>query len=487
MQEIIHYSIKQHLENFKNKKYSVKEYISACLERAEQTKHLNIFLKLDPDKILKDAEISQKRYESNQARLLEGIPISIKDNICEDGEQTTCASKILQNFIAPYDATVIKKLKDQGAILFGRTNLDEFAMGSSTENSAFMITKNPIDPTRVPGGSSGGSAASVSAKIVPASLGSDTGGSIRQPAAFCGIYGLKPTYGTVSRYGLVAFASSLDQIGPFARSVEDIALIYSVIMGYDKHDSTSHPKTQEMKIDVDPKPYTKEEKKSLKIGVYFPSENEEGFDLSVIKACIDLKNKLEQEGYQVIPINSNLWKYSIAIYYILATAEASSNLARYDGIRYGYRSKNVKNLIDVYIRSRTEGFGPEVKRRILLGTYVLSSGYYEAFYHKAQKARKMIREEYRNFFKEVDFILSPTSPTVPFKIGEKVNDPISMYKSDLLTISVNLGGIPAMNIPIAKDELGLPIGMQIKAWHFEENKIFRLVKTFEEDGWIEKF
>lgn len=487
MNELLHFTIKEHLSNLKNKKYSVKELIEASIKRAEETKDLNIFLRIDYDKILKLTEESQKRYEQNQERLLEGIPISIKDNILEDGEKTTCASKILENFIAPYDATVIKKLKESGSILFGRTNLDEFAMGSSTENSAFMITKNPLDPERVPGGSSGGSAASVSAKIVPASLGSDTGGSIRQPASFCGVYGLKPTYGRVSRYGLVAFASSLDQIGPFARSTDDIALLLSAIQGYDIHDSTSHPKSDEIPIDVDPKPYTKEEKKQLKIGIYFPSKEEEGFDEVVIQACEDLKNKLISEGYNVIPIKSDLWKYSIAIYYILATAEASSNLARYDGIRYGYRSKNAKNLIDLYIRSRTEGFGPEVKRRILLGTYVLSSGYYEAFYHKAQKARKMIREEYRNFFKELDFILSPTSPTVPFKIGEKANDPISMYKSDLLTISINLGGIPALSVPIAKDQNQLPIGMQIKAWHFQENKIFRLSKTFEKDGWIEKF
>jgi len=485
MKEILNYSINQHIENLKNKLYSVKELMEVCLKRYEETKDFNIFLKLEPDKILRSAEKSQEKYNKNQAGILEGIPISIKDNICEEGEQTTCSSKILQNFIAPYDATVIKKLKQAGTILFGRTNMDEFAMGSSTENSAFGVTKNPIDPERVPGGSSGGSAASVSAKIVPGSLGSDTGGSIRQPASFCGIYGLKPTYGSVSRYGLVAFASSLDQIGPFARNVDDIALLYSVIFGYDKYDSTSHPKTKEIKIETNPNAYTKEQKKSLKIGIYFPSENEEGYDISVIKACESFKEKLQKEGYKIIPIKSDLWKYSIAIYYILATAEASSNLARYDGIRYGYRSPKAKNLIDVYIRSRTEGFGAEVKRRILLGTYVLSSGYYEAFYHKAQKARKMIREEYRNFFKDLDFILAPTSPTVPFKIGERVNDPISMYKSDLLTISVNLAGIPALSIPIAKDEKGLPIGMQIKAWHFEENKIFQLAKTFEKDGWIE--
>lgn len=487
MKELLNFTIKEHLKNLKEKKYSVTEYIKECLKIAEETKNLNIFLKLDPDKILKQAKEAEENYKKNQNRILEGIPISIKDNICEENEQATCASKILENFIAPYSATVIEKLKNSGTILFGRTNMDEFAMGSSTENSAFMITKNPIDPERVPGGSSGGSAASVSAKIVPASLGSDTGGSIRQPASFCGIYGLKPTYGRVSRYGLVAFASSLDQIGPFARNIDDLALVFSVIQGYDPKDSTSHPKSDEIPIDIEPKPYNNKEIKKIKIGVYFPKEGEEGYDQAVIKSCAQLKEKLEKTGFIVQPIESELWKYSIAIYYILATAEASSNLARYDGIRYGYRSKNAKNLLEVYIRSRTEGFGNEVKRRILLGTYVLSSGYYEAFYHKAQKARKKIREEYKQFFKELDFILTPTSPTVPFKIGEKVNDPISMYKSDVLTITTNLGGIPSLNIPIAKDSKNLPIGIQIQASHFEENKIFRLAKTFEENQWIEVF
>ncbi|MCS7204842.1 MAG: Asp-tRNA(Asn)/Glu-tRNA(Gln) amidotransferase subunit GatA [Leptospiraceae bacterium] len=487
MNEILNHSIEEHIKNLKKKVYSVKELMQASLEKAEKTKDYFIFLKLDPEKILKQAEVSQSYYDKKKPRPLEGIPISIKDNICEEGEQTTCASKILYNFIAPYSATVIKKLKDSGAILFGRTNMDEFAMGSSTENSAFGITKNPLDPERVPGGSSGGSAASVAAKIVPASLGSDTGGSIRQPASFCGVYGLKPTYGRVSRYGLVAFASSLDQIGPFARNTNDIALVLSIIQGYDRYDSTSHPKSDQIPIDTKPKAYTKTEKKKVKLGLYFPQPGEEGFDDDVIKAFQELKEKLIKEGYQIQEIQSQLWKYSIAVYYILATAEASSNLARYDGVRYGYRSPNAKNVFDVFIRSRTEGFGPEVKRRILLGTYVLSSGYYEAFYHKAQKARKMIREEYKQFFKEVDFILSPTSPTVPFKIGEKTNDPIAMYKSDILTISVNLAGIPAMNVPIAKTETGLPIGLQIHAPHFEENRIFRLSKTFEKDGWIVSF
>lgn len=484
MEEILNYTIHEHLKNFKEKKYSVKEYITTCLMQAEKFKDYKIFLRINPEKILKSAEEADKRYQKKENRILEGIPVSIKDNICEEGEIASCASKILENFISPYSATVIEKLKEHGIILFGRTNMDEFAMGSSTENSAFQITRNPLDAERVPGGSSGGSAASVAAKITPASLGSDTGGSIRQPAAFCGIYGLKPTYGRVSRYGLVAFASSLDQIGPFAKSIDDIALLFSFIQGYDPKDSTSHPKSNEFKIEPNPVSFTKSEIKKLKIGIYFPKEGEEGFDNRVIKTCHQIKDNLEKEGFQIQPVESSLWKYSIAIYYILATAEASSNLARYDGIRYGYRSKNAKNLLEVYIRSRTEGFGNEVKRRILLGTYVLSSGYYEAFYHKAQKARKKIRQEYKEFFKTYDFILLPTSPTIPFKIGEKVNDPISMYKSDILTISANLGGIPSLSIPFREEGNKFPIGIQIQANHFEENKIFKLAKTFENLGWV---
>ncbi|MFN3603256.1 MAG: Asp-tRNA(Asn)/Glu-tRNA(Gln) amidotransferase subunit GatA [Leptonema sp. (in: bacteria)] len=484
MKDILNFTIREHLDNFKNKKYTVEEFINLCLKQAEDYKDYNIFLRLDPEKILKNAKISDKKYVNKENRILEGIPISIKDNICEEDEYTTCASKILENFISPYSATVIDKLKQNGAILFGRTNLDEFAMGSSTENSAFKVTKNPLDPERVPGGSSGGSAACVAAKIVPGSLGSDTGGSIRQPAAFCGIYGLKPTYGRVSRYGLVAFASSLDQIGPFARTIDDLSLLFSVIQGYDSKDSTSHPKSNEIPIETKPKPFTKNEIKNIKIGIYFPEEGEEGYDIYTIKGCQKFRENLEKEGFQVKPITSTLWKYSIAIYYILATAEASSNLARYDGIRYGYRYKDAKNLLEVFTQSRTKGFGNEVKRRILLGTYVLSSGYYEAFYHKAQKARKKIREEYKEFFKNFDFILLPTTPTIPFKIGEKINDPISMYKSDILTISANLGGIPSLNIPIQSEESKFPIGIQIQASHFEENKIFRLAKTFEILKWV---
>ncbi len=469
----------QHLEALEKGEYTAEQLAGEALKHAKATESLNIFLSLDEERILKQARESDERRRAGKAGPLEGIPVSIKDNICEDGERVTCASKFLENYRSPYSATVIQKLKEAGAVLFGRTNLDEFAMGSSTENSAFGVTRNPHDPDRVPGGSSGGSAASVAAGIVPLSIGSDTGGSIRQPAAFCGIYGLKPTYGRVSRYGLVAFASSLDQIGPFARTAEDAALLMSVLNGHDPADSTSHPVSNERPVDPRPAAFTPDEWKKLRIGIQIPEAGEEGFDPAVIKACEDVAEKLKAFGATVIPVQSQLREYSIPIYYILATAEASSNLARFDGIRYGRRAEEAKNLIDLYVRSRTEGFGPEVKRRILLGTYVLSSGYYDAYYHQAEKARKMVRDEYRQFFSDVDLIVQPTSPTTAFKIGEKADNPLAMYKSDLLTIAVNLGGVPALNLPYGEDENGLPIGIQVTGKHFDEDLILRFARSLE--------
>lgn len=469
----------QHLEALEKGEYTAEQLAGEALKHAKATESLNIFLSLDEERILKQARESDERRRAGKAGPLEGIPVSIKDNICEDGERVTCASKFLENYRSPYSATVIQKLKEAGAVLFGRTNLDEFAMGSSTENSAFGVTRNPHDPDRVPGGSSGGSAASVAAGIVPLSIGSDTGGSIRQPAAFCGIYGLKPTYGRVSRYGLVAFASSLDQIGPFARTAEDAALLMSVLNGHDPADSTSHPVSNERPVDPRPAAFTPDEWKKLRIGIQIPEVGEAGFDPAVIKACEDVAEKLKAFGATVIPVQSQLREYSIPIYYILATAEASSNLARFDGIRYGRRAEEAKNLIDLYVRSRTEGFGPEVKRRILLGTYVLSSGYYDAYYHQAEKARKMVRDEYRQFFSDVDLIVQPTSPTTAFKIGEKADNPLAMYKSDLLTIAVNLGGVPALNLPYGEDENGLPIGIQVTGKHFDEDLILRFARSLE--------
>jgi aspartyl-tRNA(Asn)/glutamyl-tRNA(Gln) amidotransferase subunit A len=468
-----------HLKALEQGEYTAEELARQALAHAESTASLNIFLSLDPERIIQQARESDARRRAGKAGVLEGIPVSIKDNICEENERVTCASKFLENYRSPYSATVIQKLKEAGAVLFGRTNLDEFAMGSSTENSAFGVTRNPHDPQRVPGGSSGGSAASVAAGVVPLSLGSDTGGSIRQPAAFCGIYGLKPTYGRVSRYGLVAFASSLDQIGPFARTADDTALLMSVLNGHDPADSTSHPMSDARPVARSPEPFTSAEWKKLRIGIQIPDAGEEGFDADVVKACEKMADELRSSGATIVPVKSRLWEYSIPIYYILATAEASSNLARFDGIRYGRRAKGAKNLIDLYVRSRTEGFGPEVKRRILLGTYVLSSGYYDAYYSKAEKARRMIREEYRQFFSEVDLIVQPTSPTTAFRIGEKSGNPIAMYRSDMLTIAVNLGGVPSLNIPFGEDAAGLPIGMQVTGKHFEEDLILRFAKSLE--------
>lgn len=475
--EILQRSATEHLAALAKGEYSAFELAQESINHAKTTQDLHIFLSLDQDKILNQAKESDNRRKAGKAGRLEGIPVSVKDNIAEENEQLTCASKFLETYRSPYSATVIQKLKDEGAILFGRTNLDEFAMGSSTENSAFGVTKNPHDISRVPGGSSGGSAASVAAQVVPLSIGTDTGGSIRQPASYCGIYGLKPTYGQVSRYGAVAFASSLDQIGPFARTADDVALLMSIIEGHDPLDSTSYSKS--VKTNPTIQTLTKQDWKKLKVGVQIPDKNELGFDESVIHACHAFIDKLTELGVQVIPIQSKLWKYSIPLYYILATAEASSNLARFDGIRYGVRSRNAKGLIDLYIRSRTEGFGAEVKRRILLGTYVLSSGYYDAYYNKAAKARAMIQSEYKEFFTKVDLIIQPTTPSVAFKIGEKINDPISMYKNDLLTNPVNLGGVPALSLPFGEDSNGMPIGIQVTSQHFGENRLLSFAKSLE--------
>ncbi|MCB1166549.1 MAG: Asp-tRNA(Asn)/Glu-tRNA(Gln) amidotransferase subunit GatA [Leptospiraceae bacterium] len=470
----------EHSKALEKGEYSPVELAEAYLQRAAQTKPLAMYNELNEERIRAQAQESAKRRKAGKPlSALDGIPVSIKDNICDVEEKTTCSSAFLKDYRSPYDATVIEKLKGAGAILFGRTNLDEFAMGSSTENSAFGTTRNPYDPERVPGGSSGGSAAAVGSLTVPLALGSDTGGSIRQPASFCGIVGMKPTYGKVSRYGLVAFASSLDQIGPMAGSVEDAALLLSSIEGKDHRDSTSHPMADERPTPALIKPMTSAALKKKKVGVFFPDKTD-GFDDSVLKACDATRTWLEKQGMEVVPIESKLWQYAIPIYYILATAEASSNLSRFDGIRYGTRSGQA-NLLDVYTRSRTEGFGPEVKRRILLGTFVLSSGYYDAYYNSAQKARRMIRAEYLEFFKKLDFIMQPTSPSTAFKIGEKAANPIAMYQSDLMTISVNLGGVPALSLPAGIDNDGLPIGMQITGAHFEEEKLLQFAAAFEKD------
>jgi aspartyl-tRNA(Asn)/glutamyl-tRNA(Gln) amidotransferase subunit A len=476
---IVNRTAVEHIKSLSSGEYSSRELVLASLKQAEGMKSLNLFLKLDREGILRQAEASDDRRKKGKAGPLEGIPVAVKDNISIEGETLGCASRILENFVSPYTATVIRRLREAGAILFGRTNMDEFAMGSSTENSAFGVTGNPWAPDRVPGGSSGGSAAAVASLAVPLSIGSDTGGSIRQPAAMCGIVGVKPTYGRVSRYGLVAFASSLDQIGPFSRSVEDSALLLSIMNGTDRFDSTSHPLADERPVSATVERITDREWKKLRIGVQIPDKNEAGFDPDIIEASHRAEKWLRDRGATIVPVRSSFEKYVIPIYYILATAEASSNLMRYDGVRYGKRADNPHDLKDLYIRSRTEGFGNEVKRRILLGTYVLSSGYYDAYYKSAQKARRLIQNEYSELFKTVDVILQPTSPTTAFRIGEKQSDPVSMYQSDILTISANLGGVPAISIPVGFDNQGLPIGLQLVSNHFDEERLFRIASALE--------
>ncbi|MBI2871516.1 MAG: Asp-tRNA(Asn)/Glu-tRNA(Gln) amidotransferase subunit GatA [Candidatus Omnitrophica bacterium] len=401
-----------------------------------------------------------------------GVPVAVKDNIVVRGRKTRCASKILEGFESPYDATVVRKLRQAGAILCGTTNMDEFAFGSSTENSAFQKTANPWDLTRVPGGSSGGSAAAVAAGEIPLALGSDTGGSIRQPASFCGVVGLKPTYGRVSRYGLVAFASSLDQIGPLALTVRDAALLLGVIAGWDPMDSTS--------ADMPVPDYVKTLEggvQGLRIGIpqeYFG----EGLDAGVrenVELAIDTLRSL---GAQCDPVSMPHTQYAISVYYIVATAEASSNLARFDGVQYGLRSSS-ENLLDMYCRTRDEGFGMEVKRRVLLGTYVLSSGYYDAYYLKALRVRSLIKRDFDEAFKRVDVLATPTSPTVSFRLGEKIQDPLTMYLSDIYTISTNLAGVPAISIPCAAGDPSLPVGLQLLAKPFDEATLFRVAHAYE--------
>ena len=453
------------------KKITSVELCSLYLKRIEENdSKIKAFLYLNKEKILQEAANSDSRRQAGkQLSEFDGIPIGIKDNICIKGERVSCGSKILENFISPYDATAITKLREKGFIFFPGLNMDEFAMGSSTENSAYQVTKNPFDTTRIPGGSSGGSAAAVASSMLPIALGSDTGGSIRQPAALCGIFGLKPTYGRVSRYGLVAYASSLDQIGPFSNDPEGIADVLSVLSGADLNDSTASQEKPFAVTDLLSSDVSK-----LKIGIMANEGNEWSQDVKDnFHKIIDV---LRSKGAQIIELDFSIHSYSIPIYYIIATAECSSNLSRFDGIRYGYRIEDPKKLEDVYVESRSKGFGDEVKRRILLGTFSLSSGYYDAYYGQAQKARVLIKRSYAEYFKQVDFILQPTSPTTAFKVGEKTKDPVQMYKADILTTSVNLAGLPAISIPAGVDKSGLPIGLQITANKFEEAKLLSFVK-----------
>ncbi len=452
--------------------------------QAVTTAYLDRIRVLDPkvkafNEVFTDHALAQAKVVDAQiaagkpAGPLAGVPMAIKDNMLIKGECCTCSSKILEGFVGTYDATVIQKLRAAGAVFLGRTNLDEFAMGSSTENSAFHTTHNPWDLERVPGGSSGGSAAAVAARMAPLSLGSDTGGSIRQPAAFCGILGFKPTYGRVSRFGLIAFASSLDQIGPFATTAKDAALLLQTIAGHDVHDSTSVNKpvpdyVANLNKDI----------KGLRIGLpkeYFVS----GMDPEIEKAIRSAIKALEGLGAKIREISLPNTKHCLAVYYILAPSEASSNLSRFDGIRYGHRTTNATNLLELYERSRGEGFGPEVKRRIMLGTYALSSGYYDAYYAKAQKVRTLIKQDFDKAFVDVDVIATPTTPSAAFKPGEKINDPLQMYLSDIFTISCNLAGLPGLSIPCGMTSKKLPIGLQLLGRPFEEEVLLRVADHFE--------
>lgn len=462
--ELTDLTVHELMEKVKNKETTIEEITKAYAARInEKEPEVNAFVSTRLDEAITESRNSEA-----------GIPIGIKDNICTKGIKTTCSSKMLENFVSPYDATVITKIKEKNMPILGKLNMDEFAMGSSTENSSFKITRNPWNLNKVPGGSSGGSAAAVAANLVPWALGSDTGGSIREPASFCGIVGLKPTYGLVSRSGLVAFASSLDQIGPMTKDVEDSALLLNIIAGHDENDSTSVKKE---KID-----YTKNLKNSIqgmKIGV--PKEFfGEGINPEVKKSLENSIEEYKKLGAIVEECSLDVSESSLAAYYIIACAEASSNLGRFDGIRYGYRAKDYKNLKELFVKSRTEGFGKEVKRRIILGTYVLSSGYYDAFYKKAQKVRTYVKNKFDECFKKYDVLLTPVAPTTAFDIGSKTNNPLEMYLADICTVSINIASVPAISIPCGVDSNNMPIGMQLIGNRFQEEKILNAAYAIEQ-------
>lgn len=452
-------------------KHSVSDIVKYYIGNIDKGKHLNAFLSVFPEEALAGAAEIDNKIRNRTAGKLAGMVVGIKDVLSLKGKKLTCGSKILENFEALYTATAVERLLDEDAIIIGKTNCDEFAMGSSNENSAYGVVKNPIDNKKVPGGSSGGSAAAVAAKMCMVSLGTDTGGSIRQPAAFCGTIGIKPTYGRVSRYGLTAFASSFDTIGPFARNIEDAALVLEVIAGKDENDSTSVEKKVENYSSEISEPLSKD----ITIGVV-EDISSEGVQSEIRVSINKVIDKLKSAGFNVRTISLPNVKYSVQAYYILTTAEASSNLARYDGARYGVRSKEAGTLEEMYVNSRTEGFGTEVKRRIMLGTYVLSSGYYDAYYKKAQRVRRLIKQDFENAYLQADFILTPTTPTTAFRIGEKIEDPLEMYLNDIFTTASNLSGNPAISIPIGVDKDRLPIGLQIIGRDFDESGILKLVK-----------
>ena len=467
-------TIAELVTGLKNKDFSSEELTREYLNRIKQyDKLLNSFITVSDEHALAQARAADARLASGNAVSLTGIPLAQKDIFCTNGIKTSCGSKMLDNFKSPYDATVIEKFNLAGAVMLGKTNMDEFAMGSSNETSFYGAVKNPWDTSMVPGGSSGGSAAAVAARIAPASTGTDTGGSIRQPAALCGVTGLKPTYGRVSRYGMIAFASSLDQAGPLAQTAEDAGLLLNVMAGFDQKDSTS--------VEQPVPDYTatlNTNLKGLKIGLpkeYFG----EGVDANVAKAVEAAINEYKKMGAEIVDIslpNSNL---AVPAYYVVAPAECSSNLSRFDGVRFGYRCEDPKDLEDLYKRSRGEGFGAEVKRRIMIGAYVLSAGYYDAYYIKAQKARRLISDDFKQAFEKVDVIMGPTSPTTAFKVGEKSNDPVSMYLSDIYTIATNLAGLPGMSIPCGFANK-MPVGLQIIGNYFEEGRLLNVAHQYQQ-------
>lgn len=467
-------TITQLIAGLKAGEFSSEELTSHFLQRAQQQKDLNAFITVDGDAAIAQARAADRALKQKEANLLTGIPVAHKDIFCTENMLTTCGSRMLYNFVSPYSATVIEKFNQCGAVILGKTNMDEFAMGSSNETSYYGPVNNPWDRNRVPGGSSGGSAVSVAARLAPGATGTDTGGSIRQPASLCGITGLKPSYGRISRFGMIAFASSLDQAGPMTQTAEDAALLLQAMAGFDERDSTS--------VDKAVPDYTaglNNDLKGLRIGLpkIFFAEGLDSGVAAVVEAAIDEYRKMGAEVVDIDLPNSNL---AVPCYYVLAPAEASSNLSRFDGVRYGYRAEEYKNLADMYTRTRTQGFGEEVKRRIMIGTYALSSGYYDAYYLQAQKLRRLISNDFDQAFEQCDVIMGPTAPSTAFMQGEKIDDPVSMYLNDIYTISVNLAGIPAISIPAGFDKQGLPVGLQIIGQYFDEARLLNVAHRYQQ-------
>lgn len=478
MSELTQRTVYEHVEALRKKEYSSTELTQAYLDQIDaKDETIGAYITVTAERALERARtFDEGRYVGRDVSPLAGIPCAVKDNMCTKGIKTTCASKMLGDYIPPYSAHVVEKLEHSGAIILGKLNMDEFAMGSTTENSAFKVCRNPMDTDRVPGGSSGGSAAAVAAKEAAYTLGSDTGGSIRQPASFCGVVGMKPTYGSVSRYGLIAFASSLDQIGPITSTVLDNALVLNAIIGHDKRDATSVKRSYEdFTADI------KKGVKGMKIGIpeqFFG----EGISEDVKEAVLAAAETYRTLGAEIVSVSMPSIDYALSAYYVISSAEASSNLARFDGIRYGYRCNEYDNIDELYRKSRSEGFGSEVKKRIMLGTFALSSGYYDAYYKKALQVRSLVRKDFDNAFEKCDFIISPVAPTVAYKIGEKVGDSLQMYMGDAYSVPVNIAGIPALSLPCGIGEGGMPVGMQLIGPAFSESMLYCAGYAFENKG-----